>query len=121
MNTTTTSTSPQQHGGITLSQVWAMLTPWRWSLTLVGVSVLLGAVLELVPALLVQQIVDAHLKLGRSEGLLWIAGSVPGRHRGRAGHGVSDRVSHGHHCAGRAPPAAGAPLRPPADVTPELL
>jgi ATP-binding cassette subfamily B multidrug efflux pump len=39
----------------------------------VGVSVLLGAVLELVPALLVQQIVDEHLKLGRSEGLLWIA------------------------------------------------
>ncbi len=50
-----------------------MLTPWRWSLTLVGVSVLLGAVLELVPPLLVKQIVDEHLKLGRSEGLLWIA------------------------------------------------
>ncbi len=73
MNTTTTSTSPQQHGGIALSQLWAMLTPWRWSLTLVGVSVLLGAVLELVPPLLVKQIVDEHLKLGRSEGLLWIA------------------------------------------------
>ena len=38
-----------------------------------GVSVLLGAVLELVPPLLVKQIVDAHLALGRSEGLLWIA------------------------------------------------
>jgi ABC-type multidrug transport system fused ATPase/permease subunit len=50
-----------------------MLTPWRWSLTLVGVSVLLGAVVELAPPLLVQKIVDAHLKLGRSEGLLWIA------------------------------------------------
>jgi ATP-binding cassette subfamily B protein len=50
-----------------------MLKPWRWSLTLVGVSVLLGAVLELVPPLLVKQIVDEHLKLGRSEGLLWIA------------------------------------------------
>src|SRR5207253_9967571 len=46
---------------------------WRWSLTLVGVSVLLGALLELAPPLLVKQIVDAHLKLGRSEGLLWIA------------------------------------------------
>ena len=34
---------------------------------------LLGAVLELVPPLLVQQIVDEHLALGRSEGLLWIA------------------------------------------------
>src|SRR5437762_6633284 len=68
------STSPsQQHGGMTLRQLWAMLTPWRWSLTLMGVSVLLGAVLELVPPLLVQKIVDEHLKLGRSEGLLFIA------------------------------------------------
>jgi ATP-binding cassette subfamily B protein len=50
-----------------------MLKPWPWLLTLVGVSVLLGAVLELVPPLLIKQIVDAHLKLGRSEGLLWIA------------------------------------------------
>jgi ATP-binding cassette subfamily B multidrug efflux pump len=50
-----------------------MLKPWRWSLILVGVSVLLGAVLELAPPLLVKQIVDAHLKPGRSEGLLWIA------------------------------------------------
>ena len=50
-----------------------MLKPWRWPLALVGVSVLLGAVLELAPPLLVQQIVDAHLALGRSEGLLWIA------------------------------------------------
>jgi ATP-binding cassette, subfamily B, multidrug efflux pump len=50
-----------------------MLTPWRAWLALVGVSVLLGAVLELVPPLLVQQIVDAHLALGRPEGLLRIA------------------------------------------------
>src|SRR2546422_630130 len=50
-----------------------MLQPWHWWLTLVGVSVLLGAVLELVPPLLVKQMVDAHLALGRSEGLLWIA------------------------------------------------
>jgi ATP-binding cassette subfamily B protein len=51
-----------------------MLIPWRWSVLLVGVSVLLGAVLELAPPLLVKQMVDEHLKLGRSEGLLWIAG-----------------------------------------------
>jgi ATP-binding cassette subfamily B protein len=50
-----------------------MLTPWRWRLALMGVSVLLGAVLELVPPLLVKQVVDEHLALGRSEGLLWIA------------------------------------------------
>ena len=73
MNNTSTSTSTQQHDGITPGQLWAMLTPWRWLLALVGISVLLGAVVELVPPLLVKQIVDAHLKLGRSEGLLVIA------------------------------------------------
>jgi ATP-binding cassette subfamily B protein len=50
-----------------------MLTPWRGLLALVGVSVLLSAVLELVPPLLVRKIVDEHLARGRSEGLLWIA------------------------------------------------
>lgn len=56
-----------------LRQVWTMLKPWRWWLALVGTAVLLGALLELVPPLLVQQIVDAHVKLGRSKGLLAIA------------------------------------------------
>jgi ABC-type multidrug transport system fused ATPase/permease subunit len=73
VNNTSTSLAPQQHGGMTLRQLWAMLKPWPWLLTLVGVSVLLGAVLELVPPLLIKQLVDEHLKLGRSEGLLWIA------------------------------------------------
>jgi ATP-binding cassette subfamily B multidrug efflux pump len=73
MNSTHTATSARSHGSITLSQVWALLTPWRWWLVLVGLSVLLGAVLELAPPLLVKQVVDEHLALGRSEGLLWIA------------------------------------------------
>ena len=73
MNTPSPSTSTQQHSGMPLSQLWAMLKPWHWWLALVGVSVLLGAVLELAPPLLVKQIVDEHLKLGRSEGLLFIA------------------------------------------------
>ena len=73
MHHTSTSTSTQQHSGMTLSQLWAMLKPWRGSLALVGVSVLLGAVLELVPPLLVKKIVDEQLALGRSEGLLCIA------------------------------------------------
>ena len=73
MNNTRTSTAPQPHGGMTLRHLWDMLQPWHRWLTLVGVTVFLGAVLELVPPLLVKQIVDAHLALGRSEGLLWIA------------------------------------------------
>jgi ATP-binding cassette, subfamily B, multidrug efflux pump len=65
--------SPQHHAERPLSQLWVMLKPWRWWLALVGVSVLLGAVVELAPPLLVQQVVDGPLSLGRSEGLLWIA------------------------------------------------
>ena len=73
MNHTTTSTAVPPQGSMPLRQLWAMLTPWRWWLALVGISVLLGAVVELAPPLLVQKIVDAHLVPGRSEGLLWIA------------------------------------------------
>src|SRR5918995_5820 len=73
MPQTNTSPSPQPHSGIALGQLGTILAPWRWWLALVGVSVLLGALLELVPPLLVQKIVDEHLALGRSEGLLWIA------------------------------------------------
>ncbi len=58
---------------MTLSQLWAMLMPWRWSLALVGVSILLAAVLELAPPLLVKKIVDEQLRLGRAEGLLLAA------------------------------------------------
>src|SRR5687768_10381867 len=50
-----------------------MLKPWRWSATLVGVTVIVGAALELIPPLLVQQIVDEHVTPGRPEGLLGIA------------------------------------------------
>jgi len=68
-----TSTSSQPHGGIALRQLWAMLKPWRGLLALVGLSVLLGAVFELAPPLLVKKLVDEQLALGRSEGLLVIA------------------------------------------------
>jgi ATP-binding cassette, subfamily B, multidrug efflux pump len=73
MNHTSASPATQQPGGMTINQLWAILKPWRWWLALVGVSVLLGAVLELVPPLLVQKIVDGPLALGQSEGLLFIA------------------------------------------------
>jgi ATP-binding cassette, subfamily B, multidrug efflux pump len=73
MTHTSTSTSPPQHSGITLRQLWAILKPWRGQLALVGVSVLLGAGFELVPPLLVKKIVDEQLALGRSEGLLFMA------------------------------------------------
>jgi ATP-binding cassette, subfamily B, multidrug efflux pump len=73
MTHTRISPTRQQHSGMTLSQLWALLEPWRWWLILAGISVLLGAVLELAPPLLVQKIVDGQLALGRSEGLLSVA------------------------------------------------
>jgi ATP-binding cassette, subfamily B, multidrug efflux pump len=73
MKHTTPSTATSQRGGIALTQLWAVLKPWRGLLVFVGVSVLVGAVLELVPPLLVRKIVDEQLALGRSEGLLLTA------------------------------------------------
>jgi ATP-binding cassette, subfamily B, multidrug efflux pump len=73
MKHTSTSTSTRQPGGVPLRQLWAILQPWRGLLVLVGSAVFLGAVLELIPLLLVKKIVDAHLALGQSECLLCIA------------------------------------------------
>jgi ABC-type multidrug transport system fused ATPase/permease subunit len=73
MSQTIASPATPPPSGMPLSQLWALLTPWRWWLALVGVSVLLGAVCELAPPLLVQKIVDGPLALGRSEGLLSLA------------------------------------------------
>jgi ATP-binding cassette subfamily B multidrug efflux pump len=73
MRHTRTSPAARRQEGIPLGQLWAMLTPWRGWLVLVGVSVFLGAALELVPPLLVKEIVDEHLALGRSQGLLFAA------------------------------------------------
>ena len=73
MKHTTPSTATPQRGGIALTQLCAVLKPWRGLLVFVGVSVLVGAVLELFPPLLVKKVVDEQLALGRSEGLLSIA------------------------------------------------
>ena len=67
------SSSTVQPEGIRLSPLWGIVRPWRGSLLLVGVSVLLGALLELAPPLLVKSIIDEHLTQGRPEGLLLIA------------------------------------------------
>ena len=87
------------------------------ALALVGVSVLLGAVLELAPPLLVQQIVDAHLALGRPRACsgspcTWVhAVQVMGFLTEYLTATIAQAC-----CAG-----CGCALRPPADVTPALL
>ena len=42
VNNAHTSTFTQQQDGMSVSQLWAMLTPWRWWLALVAISVLLA-------------------------------------------------------------------------------
>src|SRR5262245_46418395 len=73
MSQTIASPATPPPSGMPLSQLGALLKPWRGWLALVGVSVLLGAVCELAPPLLVQKIVDGPLALGQSEGLLFLA------------------------------------------------
>src|SRR3954454_25364445 len=48
----------------------SLLRPWRGMLVLVALSVLLAKVLDLVPPLLMQRVVDDHLTPGRATGLL---------------------------------------------------
>ena len=50
----------------------SVLRPWRGTLALVGLSILLAKVLDLAPPLLIQHIVDDHLTPGQPDGLLML-------------------------------------------------
>lgn len=56
-----------------LRQLATIVSPWRGRLALVAFFVVVAAVLELVPPLLVRSIVDDHLAVGDSNGLLLLA------------------------------------------------
>ncbi|MDP6102251.1 MAG: ABC transporter transmembrane domain-containing protein, partial [Dehalococcoidia bacterium] len=66
-------TSDQAYSGVSPSQLWSMVKAWRWMLVFIAGAVLLGAALELVPPLLIRQIVDKHLALSQRDGLLLLA------------------------------------------------
>ena len=51
----------------------ALLAPRRGLLGIAAVTVILGALVELAPPLIVRQVVDAHLSPRRAEGLLPLA------------------------------------------------
>lgn len=55
---------------LTFTQVRSVLAPQRRMLLVVGISVLAGAGLEVLLPLIVRQAVDAHLAVGRRDGLL---------------------------------------------------
>jgi ATP-binding cassette subfamily B multidrug efflux pump len=54
-------------------QLGSILRPWRTSLLLVGLLVVLAALVQLAPPLIVRSLVDDHLVPGRSDGLLALA------------------------------------------------
>jgi ATP-binding cassette, subfamily B, multidrug efflux pump len=54
-------------------QLSSIARPWRGSLALVAVLVVLAAVVQLAPPLIVRAIVDQHLVVGNPDGLLLLA------------------------------------------------
>lgn len=55
------------------SQLWATARPWRWLIGVVAGFVLAAAIIQLIPPLIVRALVDQHLAVGRSDGLLELA------------------------------------------------
>src|SRR5215217_6828907 len=55
------------------SQLGGLVRPWKPTLFVIAVLVLAGALLELLPPLLIRWIVDDHLVVGKSDGLLMLA------------------------------------------------
>lgn len=60
-------------GGVVARQLAELIRPWRWMLALVAGLFIVAAALEVVPPLLVREIVDHHLLTGQSGGLPMLA------------------------------------------------
>jgi ATP-binding cassette, subfamily B, multidrug efflux pump len=58
---------------VILAQLGAIARPWRLSLAVVSLLVVVAAVAQLAPPLIVRSIVDDHLAIGRAEGLFVLA------------------------------------------------
>ena len=55
------------------SQLRGLIRPWKHMLLVIALLVLAGALVELLPPLLIRWIVDGHLAVGKSDGLLTLA------------------------------------------------
>ncbi len=56
-----------------LRSLLSLLRPWRVRVALVAVAVVAAAAFEVVPPLIIRTIIDAHLTIGQSDGLLFLA------------------------------------------------
>lgn len=73
MSQAATTSGTGQPAGVPWRQVAALIWPWRGRLALIAGSVLLAAVLEVVPPLITQDLIDNHLTIGRRDGILPLA------------------------------------------------
>jgi ATP-binding cassette subfamily B multidrug efflux pump len=69
---TSTESRPDRAPGVLMS-LGQLARPWRLLIALVGGLVILSAVTQLVPPLIVRSLVDDHLALGNGDGLLDLA------------------------------------------------
>ena len=58
---------------VVFAQLGSIARPWRLSLALVSSLVILAAVVQLAPPLIVRSLVDDHLAVGRGDGLFFLA------------------------------------------------
>jgi ATP-binding cassette, subfamily B, multidrug efflux pump len=65
-----------------LGHLMSLLQPWRLRVVAVALCVLAAASFELVPPFIVRAIIDDHLMVGRSAGLVWLAGLYLGASAG---------------------------------------
>src|SRR5258708_36794493 len=55
------------------TQLGSIARPWRLSLAVVSALVILAAVVQLAPPLIIRSLVDDHLAVGRADGLVVLA------------------------------------------------
>jgi ABC-type bacteriocin/lantibiotic exporter with double-glycine peptidase domain len=67
--------SSTQSRSTTRRQLLEILTPRRWSILGIVVTLLVGAGLELVPPLVMQRVIDQHLTPGVAQGL-WVLAAI---------------------------------------------
>ena len=99
----------------------SLLAQRRGSVVLVGLLVLAAAAVELVPPLVIRDIVDRHLTVGRSDGLPCARAALPVGDRGDAGDDLSVRLSRRRGGARRAQRPAHPAVRASAAVAGELF
>ncbi|MCU0501327.1 MAG: ABC transporter ATP-binding protein/permease [Anaerolineae bacterium] len=73
MSVTVTPTGKGQPAAVPWRPVAALLWPWRGQLAIIVGSVLLAAILDVIPPLITRNLIDNYLTVGRTDGILLLA------------------------------------------------